>query len=123
MAKRILIVEDYAVNRSFVKFLLEDYGYEVSEAANGAEAVEAVKNEPPDLILMDLAMPEMDGLTATKAIRQIDGMQDMPIIAVTAYGNLYREQASEAGFNDFISKPFDPMILEPLLNRYLSYEH
>ena len=120
MPKKILIVEDYAVNRSFVKFLLEEDGYEVLEAENGLEAVETVRNQQPDLILMDLAMPEMDGLTATEKIRQIDGMENLPIIAVTAYGQLYYEQAMKAGFNDFISKPFDPLILKPLLNQHLN---
>jgi CheY-like chemotaxis protein len=119
MPKTILIVEDYAVNRSFVKFLLEDYGYEVTEAANGHEAVESVKQQPPDLILMDLAMPDMDGLTATREIRQMEGMAKLPIIAVTAYGQLYYDKAMEAGFDDFISKPFDPLILKPLINQYL----
>jgi two-component system cell cycle response regulator DivK len=120
MPKTILIVEDYAVNRSFVKFLLEDYGYEVLEAANGEEAVESVKNQMPDLILMDIAMPEMNGLTAAKIIRQLEGMAKLPIIAVTAYGQLYYKQVMDAGFDGFISKPFDPTILEPLLNQYLA---
>ena len=120
MPKIILIVEDYAVNRSFLKFLLEDYGYEVLEAENGQKALESVQNQTPDLILMDLAMPDMDGLTATRAIRQLDGMTKLPIIAVTAYGKLYYEQAMEAGFDDFISKPFDPTILKPLLKQYLA---
>jgi CheY-like chemotaxis protein len=120
MPKTILIVEDYAVNRSFVKFLLEDYGYEVLEAANGEEAVASVKNQMPDLILMDIAMPDMNGMTATKIIRQLDGMGKLPIIAVTAYGQLYYKQAMEAGFDGFISKPFDPQILEPLLKGYLA---
>ena len=120
MQKTILIVEDYAVNRSFLKFLLEEFGYKVTEAGNGNEAVESVKNEPPDLILMDLAMPEMDGLTAAKAIRQLDGMEKLPIIAVTAYGHFFYEKATEAGFDDFITKPFDPMILEPLIKQILA---
>jgi CheY-like chemotaxis protein len=120
MPKTILIVEDYAVNRSFLKFLLEEYGYEVLEAENGLEAVETVQNQPPDLILMDLAMPDMDGLTATEKIRQMDGMAKLPIIAVSAYGQLYEERAMNAGFDDFISKPFDPLILQPLLNQYLA---
>lgn len=120
MPKKILIVEDYAVNRSFVKFLLEEYGYEVLEAENGLEAVESVRNQPPDLILMDLAMPDMDGLTAMEKIRQLDGMAKLPIIAVTAYGQLYHARAMKAGFDGFISKPFDPTILKPLLSQYLA---
>ena len=120
MPKKILIVEDYAVNRSFLKFLLEEYGYEILEAENGLEAVKTAQNQHPDLILMDLAMPDMDGLAAIEKIRQIDGMSKLPIIAVTAYGQLYRERAARAGFDHFISKPFDPMILKPLLNQHLN---
>ena len=123
MAKTVLVVEDYADTRTLMRFLLEGYGYQVIEAADGQEAVEKANEQHPDLILMDLAMPGMDGLTATKVIRQIYGMENMPIIAVSAYGNLYHDQAAEAGFNEFINKPFDPLILEPLLDRYLSYKH
>jgi CheY-like chemotaxis protein len=119
MPKIILIVEDYAVNRSFVKFILEDYGYEVTEAENGQKAIESVINKTPDLILMDLAMPDMDGLMATRAIRKLDGMANLPIIAVSAYGQFYHTQAMEAGFDAFINKPFDPTILKPLLQKYL----
>jgi CheY-like chemotaxis protein len=120
MPNTILIVEDYAVNRSFLKFLLEDYGYQVLEAANGHQAIEAVRDQAPDLILMDLAMPDMDGLTATKTIRELDGMAKLPIIAVTAYGKLYHQQAIEAGCDDLINKPFDPLALMPILNQYLT---
>ena len=120
MQKTILIVEDYAVNRSFVKFLLEDYGYEVLEAENGQKAVDSVKQQMPDLILMDIAMPDMDGLTAIKIIRQLEGMAKLPIIAVTAYAEFYHQQAIDAGCDGIIYKPFDPTILEPLLNQYLA---
>src|SRR5215212_9032607 len=119
MPKIILIVEDYAVNRSFLKFLLEDYGYQVLEAANGQQAIDAVKEQAPDLILMDLAMPDMDGLTATKTNRELDGMAKLPIIAVTAYGKLYHQQAIEAGCDELINKPFDPIALMPILKQYL----
>lgn len=119
MSKKILIVEDYAVNRSFVKIFLEDLGYKVSEAESGEKAIEAVITDAPDLILMDLAMPGMNGLTALKSIRRIQGMENVPIIAVTAYGQFYYRQAMDAGFDDFINKPFDPEILEPLITRHL----
>lgn len=119
MSKKILIVEDYAVNRSFLKFYLESCGYDVLEAANGQEAIESVRQQPPDLILMDLAMPDVDGFAATRAIRKFDGMNDLPIIAVTAYGNLYSQEVADAGFSELISKPFDPTMLDPILSRYL----
>ena len=121
MQKTILVVEDYPDTRSFMKFMLEDYGYEVLEAENGEKAVESVKFNPPDLILMDMSMPVMDGLTATKTIRKFDGMARLPIIAVTAYGQSYYRQAMEAGCDDLINKPLDPQVLRPILNQYLSH--
>ena len=119
MQKTILIAEDYADTRSYMKFLLEDYGYEVLEAENGEKAVEVVKEKAPNLILMDISMPIMDGLTATKIIRHFDGMAKLPIIAVTAYGKSYYRQAIEAGCDDLINKPLDPDTLKPILNQYL----
>jgi CheY-like chemotaxis protein len=121
MPKRILIVEDYADTRSFMKFLVEGYGYQVSEATDGQEAVNQVKNDTPDLVLMDIAMPVMDGLTATKLIRKFDGMAKLPIIAVTAHGQSYYRQAIEAGCDDLINKPLDFDTLEPVLNQYLAH--
>ncbi|MCU1288900.1 MAG: two-component system, cell cycle response regulator DivK [Acidobacteria bacterium] len=120
MSKKILIVEDYEDARSFMKFVVERYGYKVVEAANGQEAVETVKHETPDLILMDLAMPVMDGFTATRIIRNFYGMEEVPIIAVTAYGSSCYDQAIEAGCNYLIDKPINFDTLKPVLNRYLS---
>lgn len=121
MQKTILVVEDYADTRSFMKFMLEDYGYEVWEAENGEEAIKTVKSNPPDLILMDMSMPIMDGLTATKKIRKFDGMARLPIIAITAYGKSYYRQAMEAGCDDLINKPLDPTVLKPILSQYLGH--
>jgi CheY-like chemotaxis protein len=120
MTKRILIVEDYADTRSFMKFLVEGYGYRVEEASDGQEAVNKVRNDTPDLVLMDIAMPVMDGLTATKLIRASEGMSKLPIIAVTAHGKSYYKQAIEAGCDDLINKPLDFDSLEPVLNQYLA---
>lgn len=119
MNKKILIAEDYADARSLMKYLIESYGYQVLEAANGEEAVEKVKLDKPDLILMDMSMPVVDGLTATKTIRGFDDMSKLPIIAVTAYGHSYYKQAIEAGCDDLINKPLDFTQLEGLINRYL----
>jgi CheY-like chemotaxis protein len=121
MGKKILVAEDYADTRSLMKFVIESYGHQVFEAENGQEAVETVKSENPDLVLMDMAMPVMDGLTATKMIRQFDGTTKLPIIAVTAYGDSYYRQAMEAGCDDLINKPLDLTTLEPLLNQYLNH--
>ena len=119
MTKTILVVEDYADTRTLMKFLLQNYGYEVIEASDGQEAVERVKNHRPDLILMDISMPVMDGLTATQIIRSIEGFGKIPIIAVTAYGKSYYRQALEAGCDDLINKPLDFENLEPILQQYL----
>ncbi len=121
MTKKVLIAEDYADTRSFMKFLIESYGYQALEAADGQEAVEAVRQEHPDLVLMDLAMPVMDGLAATRVIRGFDGMTRLPIIAVTAHGQSYYRQALEAGCDDLINKPLDFAALEPVLHQYLGH--
>ena len=121
MAKKVLIAEDYADTRSFMKFLIESYGYQTLEAADGQEAVETVRQEQPDLVLMDLSMPIMDGLAATRVIRGFDGMSRLPIIAVTAHGQSYYRQALEAGCDDLINKPLDFESLEPVLNQYLGH--
>jgi CheY-like chemotaxis protein len=121
MSRTILIVEDYEDTRQFMKFLVESYGYEVVEAGDGLEAVESFKHSFPDLVLMDISMPHMDGLDATKAIRKFKGTKDIPIIAVTAYGERYYERAIKAGCNDLIDKPIDFDALEPFLNQYFSH--
>lgn len=120
MTKRVLIVEDYEDTRNFMRFLLEGYGYKVDEANDGQEAVESVRNQFPDLILMDMAMPLMDGLTATRLIRKFDGTARLPIIAVTAHGESYYRQAMEAGCDDLINKPLDFDTLDQILHQYLA---
>ncbi len=121
MPKIVLIVEDYADTRTMMKFLLQRFGYDVVEAADGQEAVERVKQNQLDLILMDLSLPVMDGLTATQIIRKVDGYGKIPIIAVTAYGNSYYRRAIEAGCDDLINKPLDFDKLEPILEQYLAH--
>lgn len=120
MRKKVLIAEDYEDTRSLMRFLLEGFGYQVFEAADGEQAVATAKTEHPDLVLMDISMPVMDGLTATQLIRKFDGFADMPIIAVTAYGDSYYRRAIEAGCDDLINKPLDFDNLEPVLSQYLS---
>jgi CheY-like chemotaxis protein len=119
MKRQILIVEDYEDARLFMKFLVESYGYQVIEAADGLEAIEQLKSQFPDLILMDMAMPVMDGIAATKAIRKFKNGTDIPIIAVTAHGKQFYEKAIAAGCNDLITKPVDFDSLEGILNQYL----
>ncbi len=103
MQKTILVVEDTEDSRHVLKIVLEMFGFIVIEAADGSEAVKSASEHRPDLILMDISMPVMDGLTATKAIRKFDGAAKIPIIAVTAYGKQLYKSAIEAGCNDLIS--------------------
>lgn len=101
-----------------MKILLEDYGFEVTEAVDGLEAVESIKQQFPDLILMDIAMPVTDGLTVTRTIRKFECGSEIPIIAVTAHGKQLYDMAIEAGCNDVIAKPIDFNRFETLLNQY-----
>ena len=121
MMKKVLIVEDYEDTRSFMKLLLEANGYQVIEATDGIEALDKFKQENPDIVLMDISLPIVDGLTATKAIRELEeGSSQLPIIAITAFGKFYYKQAMEAGCNELINKPVDFDTIESILNNYLS---
>lgn len=120
MPKTVLIVEDYTDARVMMKTLIRWYGYEVIEAGDGYEAVEQSVQHHPDLILMDLALPIMDGATATKIIRKIEGFDNVSIVALTAYSNTSFDKAIEAGFDDVIIKPLHFENLEPLLSHYLA---
>lgn len=119
MRKKVLIVEDYEDTRSLMRFLLEGFGYQVFEATDGRQAIAAVQEHHPDLVLMDLSMPVMDGLEATQLIRKSTDGVNIPIIAVTAYGDSYYRKAIEAGCDDLINKPLDFDNLEPVLAQYL----
>jgi CheY-like chemotaxis protein len=120
MSKKVLIVEDSDDSRHFMKILLELSGYEVIEAINGQEAVDAVKRDLPDLVLMDMSMPVMDGISATRIIRKDENSATLPIIAVTAFGASYQRIAIEAGCNALIPKPVEFNTLQPVLEHYLA---
>ena len=122
MAAKVLIVEDHDDVREMMKFVLAAYGCDVVEAANGHEAVEKARLENPDLILMDIAMPIMDGLDATRAIRQHDSLSRVPIIGVTAFDEMYRERARSAGFDNVIPKPVDFTRLRSVISTYVRTE-
>jgi CheY-like chemotaxis protein len=119
MKKKVLIVEDYDDARSFMKYLVESYGFQVVEASDGIEALDRFKKCHPDIVLMDMSLPMVDGLITTKAIRECDETGKVPIIAITAFGKSYYKQAIEAGCNDLISKPLDINLFESILNNYL----
>ncbi len=120
MSKTIMIVDDVADTRTMMRVLVEWHGYKVIEAADGFEAVEKSLQYHPDLILMDLALPIMDGATATKLIREIEGFDKVSIVALTGFSNTSFDRAIEAGFDDVLVKPLHFENLEPLLNHYLS---
>lgn len=121
MAKTVLIVEDYEDSRAFMKIVIESYGYKVVEAGDGIEAVDRFKQHNPDLVLMDISLPMVDGLTTAKAIREFDGSRHVPIIAVTAFGKTYYNRAIEAGCDELIDKPINFKMLEPVISKYLDH--
>ena len=115
----IMVVEDYDDTRYFLKRILEKKGYRVLEAVNGQEAVEIARTEQPDLILMDLDLPILDGIGATQHLRQQDATKLVPIVAVTAYPMSYtRVKAFAKGCNEYLSKPIDFEELDKVLTRY-----
>ncbi|HEX8286776.1 MAG TPA: response regulator [Pyrinomonadaceae bacterium] len=118
MAKTILVVEDFKDTRDLMKFILEGLGYNVLEAEDGWKAVDSVKRQTPDLILMDMALPKTDGLSATKIIRQFKETAKIPIIAFTASGEFIEKQAIEAGCDALLMKPLDTEKLQSVLDKY-----
>ena len=109
MTKRILVIEDQEDNRAILRDLLTSAGFSVLEAVNGAEGVTKARSELPDLILMDIQMPVMDGYEATRRIKADAATASIPIIAVTSYALSGDEaRAREAGCNGYVAKPFSP---------------
>ena len=121
--KTVLVVEDFEDNRFMMRRLLEMSGYRVIEAVNGQEAVDKAYSERPDLILMDLSLPHLDGLAATRRIRQYDGLGKVPIVAVSAHDTAdFHADALAAGCNEYVTKPIDFDQLERLLSRLVPQE-
>ncbi len=120
MGKKVLIVDDAAFMRMMIKNILSKNGFEVvGEASNGAEAVELYKKLKPDLVTMDITMPEMDGIEALKKIKEID--PNAKVIMVSAMGQQQLViEAIQAGAKDFIVKPFQPDRLLEAVNKALS---
>jgi len=106
--KKILLVEDNPVNRRLAEFLLRSQGYQVRAATNAQEAFDTIKAERPDLILMDVQLPGMDGLEATRKLKAEPTTRDIPVVAVTSYAMKGdREKALAAGCSGYITKPID----------------
>ncbi len=119
--RTVLLVEDTEDNRQMMKKLLELSGFRVVEAINGEEAVKAVSTERPCIILMDLSLPLIDGLAATRSIRKLPGMEDLPIVAVSAHDTAdFHADALSAGCDAYITKPIDYPELEGIVNDLLS---
>jgi CheY-like chemotaxis protein len=114
----VLVVEDFEDNRFMMRRLLEMSGYRVVEAVNGNQAVEAAASERPDIILMDLSLPMLDGLAATRRIRTQDGLRKVPIVAVSAHDSAdFHAEALAAGCNEYVTKPIDFDQLVQLLDK------
>jgi len=107
MSKRILVVEDQPDNRQIIRDMLAPTGYEIMEVENGEEALAAIAKQRPDLILMDIQLPIMDGYEATRRIKADPALQSIPIIAVTSYALGGEEKkARSAGCDEYVPKPF-----------------
>jgi CheY-like chemotaxis protein len=117
----VLLVEDTEDNRQMMRKLLEISGYQVVEAINGREAVEVAARVHPQIILMDLSLPFIDGLAATRRIRSLPGMSKVPIIAVSAHDSAdFHHEALEAGCDAYITKPIDYAQVEDTVKRLLA---
>ena len=120
MTKRILVVEDQEDNRQILRDLLGSADYEMTEAENGEEALAAVVRDKPDLILMDIQLPIMDGYEATRRIKADPALRSIPIIAVTSHAlSGGEEKARAAGCDDFVPKPYSPRQLLAKIRQYL----
>jgi two-component system cell cycle response regulator DivK len=120
MSKRILVVEDQEDNRQIIRDLLSATDYEIIEAESGEQALEAVARQRPDLILMDIQLPGMDGYEATRQIKADPALRSITIIAVTSYALSGEEQkARAAGCDEYVPKPYSPRQLLAKIRQYL----
>jgi two-component system cell cycle response regulator DivK len=120
MSKRILLVEDQADNRKIIRDMLRGTNYEITEAENGEEALTAIAKQRPDLILMDIQLPVMDGYTATRQIKADPALRSIPIIAVTSYALSGEDKkARAAGCDDYVPKPYSPRQLLAKIRQYM----
>ena len=117
----ILLAEDFEDTRLMMKLWLTKKGYRVLEAESGEEAIALAQSQRPALIIMDVMMPGLNGLDATRRIREDQSLEQTPIVAVSAYGaDEYRDRAISAGCTEYVSTPFDPEQLEDLIKKLLA---
>ena len=120
MSSRVLTVEDHEDNRRIVRDLLTSVGYEVIEATTGEDGVRLAEAERPDLILMDIQLPGLDGYAATRQIKANPALRHIPIVAVTSYALSGDDlKAREAGCDAYVTKPFSPRVLLAKIREYL----
>jgi len=110
MNHTVLLIEDNEQNRYLAKFLLEQHGYQVVCASHGLNGIELAQSLLPDIVLLDIQLPGMDGYAVARALRALESLRAVPIIAVTSYAMVGdREKALAAGCNGYIEKPIDPI--------------
>jgi len=120
MKGRILLIEDNEQNRYLATFLLEKHGYEVVPATSGAAGIELAATVQPDLILLDIQLPEMDGYAVARALKRVPGIGETPIVAVTSYAMVGdREKVLAAGAHGYLEKPIDPDTFVAEIERFL----
>jgi two-component system cell cycle response regulator DivK len=119
MSKKVLVVEDDMDNRRIVVKVLSVEGYQVIEATDGLEALARVREERPDVILMDLALPNMDGWEATRQLKSDPATRSIPVVALTAFAMRGdEEQARAAGCDDYLAKPARPAAIRDIVRKH-----
>jgi two-component system cell cycle response regulator DivK len=118
--KRILVIEDHEENRRLLRDLLTSFGYELTEAVTGEDGLKAAEANPPELILMDIQLPGIDGYETTRRLKSNPALNHIPVIAVTSYALSGDDvKALEAGCDAYVTKPFDPAELLEKIRGYL----
>jgi len=117
----ILVVDDSADNVAMLSLALQQEGYRVVTATNGEEGISVARHTQPNLILMDISMPRLDGLGATRRMREIDELRDVPVIAITAFGTEgFQRAAYDVGVSGYLTKPVDFRRMHHLIARLLA---
>lgn len=122
MKTKVLVIEDNEQNLYLITFLLQHHGYEVIPARDGSSGIRTAREIKPDLILLDIQLPEMDGYTVAKHLRSEPEFTETPIVAVTSYAMVGdREKSIEAGCTGYIEKPINPDTFIPEVEKYLVF--